>query len=108
MHVPECNYGLNYIFKNGFKTNMPYFFDTDSEYVPVRTDAAVATVQVYGSRQDHHLCGIKFFDRDDREILKAGYCKRVKDNVYREFTLRETERLVGVKSRSTPNLDFSP
>ena len=76
--------------------------------MPVKTDVVVRTVQVYGSIHDNHLCGIKFFDSDDEEILSAGYCKRIKDTVYREFTLSKSERLVGMKFRSAPNLNFSP
>lgn len=89
---------MNIIMSNGEQSYLPILEDYREDYEEVRinpVDATVRKVVVYSCRD---LEGIRFYDKDDTILLKAG---DPGDDSYHftEFILDEGHRLIGVRSR---------
>lgn len=98
IHVPGYVWTINIIMSNGEQSNLPIREEYREDYEEVRinpADAAVKKVVVYSCRD---LEGIRFYDKDDTILLKAG---DPGDDSYHfaECILEEGQRLIGVKSR---------
>lgn len=107
MHKPGNWCGVNIILKNGQHSELPLKVNNGRGYSAVYMKPADVHVSRVVMKGDNEFGGVLFFDKYSTKLIEAGHCQTLGS---REFTLKENERILGIKSKliGKPGSPLSP
>lgn len=95
VHKPGNWCGVNIIMANGAHSELPLNIQGGKGYSIVYIDPQNTRVHRVVMKGDNEFGGVICYDPQNRKILEAGHTFTLHQ---REFTLKDNERLLGIKS----------
>lgn len=89
---------------NGAHSELPLKIQGGKGYSTVYIKPDHASVRRVVMKGDNEFGGVVFYDKENKKVIEAGHCSTLYS---REFSLKENERLVGIKSHLIGKLGSS-